>query len=543
MSMDRRTFSRFAAGACAAPLATLVGCGGGTADGTAASAATASSITDPRRTALGAGVGAAPGVYRWRATPNPTGLRIGFWEVFKRQGVTLATMGRRPSARVGFDKWSSIEPTAGADYVWPEGDAYGETHRHGETVLASVNVSYAVPAGYTWDPTRHPIQDPTIRAAALKFVKAYVRRMLRNSGTVVLTIDYEIVYNWGLSQPGSEPLAEIWADWYIEAAAAAREAAESLGLAGALTLQPIVNGNPFDEDSPISKGREGNPWLVRVMAVSDALALDSYFRDPQRPTDPSFTIDVIDFWCEQFADGKPVVVAEHGFSTIDSDGEIGDQPDERKFNGTREQQALYLERLFAMLLDANRPEGRFKNQLRGFHIWSITDNMITDKAHARYYGLHESGPGAAPKPAAATVREAIRRIEGDQLTDGDPLHRPFNRFQTDASNLAQQLKDGTQPVDLVYTEGDDFEFLRYTDTGPAGGGAAELKLTLASAGTVLACVNGQWLISEQAKFCRIDISAHYAWNGGANVIDVCVTGPAFPVRQQVNSLRVAYPTI
>jgi hypothetical protein len=541
MSMDRRTFSRFAAGACAAPLATLSGCGGGTAVGTAASAATASTISDPRRTTLGASVGAASGVYRWRATPNPTGLRIGFWEVFKRQGVTLATMGRRPSARVGFDKWSSIEPTAGADYVWPEGDAYGETHRYGETVLASVNVSYAVPAGYTWGSwTRHPIQDPTVRAAALKFIKAYVSRMLRNSGSVVLTIDYEIIYNWGLSQPGSEPLAEIWADWYIEAAAAARETAASMGLANALTLQPIVNGNPFDRDSPIYKGRKGNPWLVRVMAVSDALALDSYFRDPQRPTDPTFTIEVIDFWRHNFSGGKPVVVAEQGFSTIDSDGEPDDRPDDRKWHGTREQQALYFERLFAMLLDANRPEGRFKNQLRGFHIWSITDNMITDKAHARYYGLHDRL--GQPKPAADKVLQAIRRIEGDQLTDGDPLHRPFNRSMSDPANLAQRLQDGTQPVDLAYTEGDDFEFLRYTDAGPVGGGAAELTLTLATAGTVLACVNGHWLISEQAKQCRIDISAHYAWNGAANVIDVCVTGPSFPVRQQVNSLRVVYPT-
>ena len=543
MSMDRRTFSRFAASACAAPLATLMGCGGGAGDDTAASAATAASGTDLRRTALGATIGAAPAIHRWRATPNPTGLRIGFWEVFKRQGVTLASMGRRPSARVGFDKWGSIEPTAGADYVWPEGDAYGETHRHGETLLASVNISFEVPAGYTWDPTRHAIQDPTIRAAALKFLKAYVRRLLRNSGSVVLTIDYEIVYNWGLFQPGSEERAEIWADWYVEAAAAAREAAASVGLADALTLQPIVNGNPFDEESPIFKGREGNPWLVRVMAVSDALALDSYHRNPERPADPTFTIEVIDFWRHHFSDGKPVVVAEHGFSTIDSDGEIGDKPDDRKFHGTREQQAVYFERLFAMLLDANRPAGRFKNQLRGFHIWSITDNMITDKAHARYYGLHESGPGAAAKPAAAKVQEAIRRIEGDQLTDGDPLHRPFNRSQADTTNLAQQLKDGALPVDLDFTEGDDFEFLRYTDTGPAGGGgAAELKLTLASAGTVLACVNGHWLISEQGRHCRIDISAHYAWNGGANVIDVCVTGPAFPVRQQVNSLRVVYPT-
>ena len=537
--MDRRTFSRFAASACAAPLATLVGCGGGAADGAGPEAEA------ERRAALAVsstGAVPAPSVFKWRATPNPTGLRLGFWEVFKRQDVTLASMGRRPSARVGFDKWSAIETTAGADYTWPESDPYGDTHRCGETVLASVNISFEVPAGYTWDPDLPAaILDPTVRKAAIRFLKAYVRRLLRNSGSVVLTIDYEIVSNWGLYQPGSESRAEIWADWYLEAAAAAREAAAAVGLPQALKLQPIVNGNPFDAGNPIAKGRDGNPWLVRVMGVSDQLALDTYFRDPQRPVDPTFTLDVIDFWRHHFSDGKPVVVAEHGFSTIDSDGQAGDLPDNRKYHGTREQQALYFERLFALLLDANRPEGRLQNQLRGFHIWSITDNMVTDKPHARYYGLHDRL--GQPKPAAAKVQDAIRRIEGDQLTDGDALHRPYSRAQANATDLARQLDDGTAVVDVLYSEGDDFEFLRYTGTGPARKPAVELRVTLASAGTVLACVNGHWYRADAPKHCSIDISAHYAWDGGTNVIDVCVTGPAFPVRQQVNSLRVAYPSV
>ena len=98
-------------------------------------------------------------------------------------------------------------------------------------------------------------------------------------------------------------------------------------------------------------------------------------------------------------------------------------------------------------------------------------------------------------------------------------------------------------MDLRYSEGDDFEFLRHTGTGPARKPAVELRVELATSGTVLACVNGHWYLSDAPKHCSIDISAHYAWDGGTNVIDVCVTGPAFPVRQQVKSLRVAYPTI
>lgn len=536
--MDRRSFSLWAAGTGVAPLATLAGCGGGGAD-TAPPA-------DALRTAQALGsIGAVPAatVFKWRAAPNPTGLSVGFWEVFKHQDATLASMGRRPSARVGFDKWAAIETTAGADYAWPEGDPYGDTHRYGETALASVNISFEVPAGYSWDPDLPAaILDPTVRRAALKFLKAYVRRLLRNSGSVVLTIDYEIVSNWGLFLPGSEARAEIWADWYVEAAAAAREAAAAVGLASALTLQPIVNGNPFDARSPISRGRTGNPWLVRVMEVSDALALDTYFRDPRQPVDPTFTIEVIDFWRRHFSGGKPVIVAEHGFSTIDSDGLPGDEPDDRKYHGTREQQAQYFERLFALLLDANRPDGRFENQLRGFHIWSITDNTVTDKAHARYYGL--LGRDGQPKPAAASVQDAILRIEGGQLGDGDPLHRPYTRVQADATDLSRALEAGTAAVDLVYSEGDDFEFLRHAGSGPNRKPRAELRVTLATPGTLLACVNGHWLCSgDPAVNCSLDISAHYAWDGASNVIDVCITGPAFPVRQQVKSLRIAYPAL
>ncbi|NRF70028.1 hypothetical protein HLB44_23775 [Aquincola sp. S2] len=533
--MDRRNFSRLAASACAAPLATLVGCGGG-ADTTA--------DTGPQRQALGSTTGTGrPTVVKWHATPNPTGLRIGFWETFGRRDVTLASMGRRPSARVGFDNWSAIETAPGV-YDWRDNEHAADTHRYGESVLTAVNISFAIPRFYQDDASGNvDIENPATRAAALKFLRAYVRRLLKRHGALALTIDYEIVSNFKLYRPDPQRdhRARAWGRWYVEAAAAARDEAAQLGLPpGQLTLQPIVNGDPLDPANPMSGGAAMNPWLVDVMAVSDVLALDTYHRDASRPVDPTYTLRIIDYWRREFAAGKPVVVAEHGFSSIVSDGgddaHLGD-PD--KFHGTRADQLAYYDRLFTMLLEANQPAGMLRNQLRGLHLWSITDNLVSDKPHSRYYGLHEKD--GAPKPAAAAIQRAIRLIEGDQLNDGDPLHRPYHRSQSDPANLADSLRLGTQPVNLVFTEGDHFEFLRYRDQGaPAHARSARLKVALAQPGSLLVCVNGHWL--HEPKADPVHLSAHYKFGAadGGNVIDVHATAEVFPARHQVLSLRIAY---
>jgi hypothetical protein len=504
--MDRRSFSLWAAAAARS------GCGGSDeSDGAV--------VDDDARP------GSGTSVVKHVAEPNPTGLRWGFWEVYTQQAATLAAVGRRPSARVSFDGWAAIEQRPGL-YTWPDPARYGDTHLHGETILGAVNVSFKVPAHYADD-----ITDATTREAARNFVRAYVQWLLGNFGSAVLTIDYEIVSNYRLQQPGSEPRAQEWAAWYLEAAAAAREAAAELGKSALLALQPIFNGDPFLADSPIAKGGAHNPWLREVVAASDYLALDTYHRDVTRPlTDANRTLEIIRFWIDEFAGDREVVVTENGFCTA-ADGAPGVPLDPRKYKGTEAEQAGYYADLFPKLLAANQPSGVFRNRLRGFHVWSITDNPKADDLDDRHFGLVTAE--GREKPAAPIVRAAIARAEAD------PFHRPYNTAAVDGRNLADRLASGSEAVSLSFTEGDRFEFLRWQGTGPQSATEVRLQVAFATLGNLLVKVNGHWQLEQNRSAFDIDISAHYR-PGGPNVIDVHATARSFPVNQQVLSLRVVY---
>lgn len=519
--MDRRTFSLFAAGLCGSSIATLAGCGGG---------GTESPVSEQGLALPSSGKGSAIGgstVFKHAAQPNPTGLRVGFWEVFTQQAATLSAMGRRPSARVSFDGWAAIELQRGV-YTFPNPARYGDTHAFGETILGCINISFRIPTtlGYV-----NSITDRDTRRAAKRFLYAYVQWMLGNFGSAVLTIDYEIVSNYRLFVPGSEARGREWAAWYIEAAAVARQAAADLGMGAALKLQPIFNGDPFLEGSPIALGGAHNPWLRDVVNVSDFLALDSYFRDPARPmTDATRTIDVIRFWLDEFAGDRDVVVTENGFKSVRT-GDPDAPRDDRKYNGTEAEQAAYYEDLFAKLLAANRPEGAFRNRLRGFHMWSITDNPKAEDREDRHFGLIRAD--GTEKPAAAVVRNAIRGIEAD------PFHQPYIAAPTAGRDLAARLRKGGEPVPLAFHEGDRFEYLRRRDVGPQIGAEIRLQARLATPGNLMLCVNGQWMIARGQSAFDIDISAHYRL-GAPNTIDVLATAQVYPVNQQVVFLDIAY---
>ena len=143
-------------------------------------------------------------------------------------------MGKRPTSRVGFDNWASIETSKGVyDFTGFDNSNSMDNYRvytttENQFTLRSMSVS--LPKSHRENrpyrcSTMVASLDPETRQAAKNFVAAYVQHMLKALGNLTLTIDYEIMSNYRLSVAGSESRASDWADWYVEAAAVARKAA------------------------------------------------------------------------------------------------------------------------------------------------------------------------------------------------------------------------------------------------------------------------------------------------------------------------------
>lgn len=553
--MDRRTFSKYAVSGLGLPMLGLSACGGGTDAPTDTSAlSTDTHSTLQAASALSEAPVQGPVVYKGQGVPNPTGMGIGFWETFGYQALTLRHMGRRPSARAGFDKWEALEPQKGIYRLEDVGRVYSLTHQFGEDVMVSVNLSDKIPKHYAQD-----ITNDTTRGAAKDFLRAYVQHLLKNFGAVTLTIDYEMVSNLKLYAPGSQPKAQAWCQWYVEAAQTARRAAADMGAAHLLKLQPIFNGDvlPFpDADpsmvNPLSLGGDANPWFRDVTRVSDQLALDTYFKS-RRPSvsDAQNTLDIIEFWMREYAQpGQAIVVTENGFSSVGTpydpytcQSNQGCLVDERKLRGTEDEQALYYEELLPLLQKENRPEGRLRNRLRSFHAWAIVDNKVAyEKSEGKdiehfYFGLMRLEPvkdDLAEKPAAPVVRQAIQRLESHAF------HRPYHiEIQTDR-DLEARLRLEKEPVPLNFKGGCDFEFLRWEGHTPTTSSHATLSLTLDNPNNdahVLICVNGQWL--HGAPDALPALTPAMQW-GSLNTIDVYVTAAIYPSRQSVRSLKVSF---
>jgi hypothetical protein len=462
--------------------------------------------------------------------------------------VTLKNFGKRPTSRVGFDSWDKIETAPGvydfAGFNASTGKNYELAHRYGATIYAAVNVTFtrlitpekhSIPEFYNPDP-----KNADTRAAAKRFVYAYVQNMLKLVGSVELTIDYEIVSNYRLSAAGSEARAADWGAWYVEAAATARQAAADLGRADQIQLQPIVNGNPFEPGNPIAKGPSQNAWLVNVVQASDFLALDTYHTDPNNPvlTDATRTIDIIRFWIDNYAANKEVVVTENGFNTVTQViPSITRAQRNWKTTGTEADQAGYFQDLFPKLMAANAPGGVFKGKLRSFNVWSVIDNggKPADDED-RYFGLVRLD--GSEKPAAASVRLGLANI------DSSAVHRPFNLVNAavDASVLTPLGEGviGVLPsatgVPLAYRHGNDFDFVRYEVTPPAKP-RHTLSLLLDGTADVVVKVNEQWLYQADVRQTSLDVTA-YCTAGRVNTIELYVTGPVFPVNRTVLGMNL-----
>ncbi len=474
------------------------------------------------------------------ATPNSTGIQLGFWELNNKQPYTLELFGKRPTSRVGFDAWKKMETSQGVYDFSSVIDNYARAHNYGETVLGAVNISFSstITPGKETIPSFYPnvITDATTRQAAKNFLYAYVQAMLTNIGSITLTIDYEIVSNYKLYSPGSQSRAALWAAWYVEAAATARQAASDMGMSANLKLMPIVNGNPFDTDSPISLGVSQNQWLVDVVNASDYLALDTYQSDSIYPnTSAQTTFDIIQFWIDNFAGSKQVLVTENGFNTVTEIYPNITRVDRNyKTTGTEADQAIFYQNLFSQLGAANQPAGIFHNKLRSYNMWCIRDNTakpVTDED--RYFGLVgiDANNNDYLKPAVPVVQTWYSALESD------PFHSPYYIDFNGGTNLTVELLAGTANDTVSYNNGDDFEFLRYTITDLPTATTYNLHINTLDSGNVIIHINNKWLYQAYNTQFTLDVSP-YCLPGDTNIIDVYCTSAKFPFKQRVQYLKL-----
>jgi hypothetical protein len=467
--------------------------------------------------------------------PNPTGLAFGFWPSPNKQDLVFRDFGKRTTSRIDFRDWKTIELKKG-EYQWNGVfDNVKKSHRYGETPIIAINISFSkqiTKQKQTIPDFYYPrITDPETRAAAKRFLYTYVQELLKQAGSAMVAIDYEINSNYLLPRDYEGVRTKEWSEWYVEAAKTARQAAADLSMSEQLKLVPIVNGDPLEPDTIYAKGPKANQWLLDVVAASDYLGVDTYHLNVvkgQEPdvTDPKSTIDIIRFWIDNYAGAKDVILCENGFTSVTENFPDITWRQKEKYAGTEQQQLMYYRRLFSELEKANKPDGVFHNKLRGFHIWSYMDNSSTRKGdYEQSFGLVRLN--GTTKPAFGEVRNGIARLERD------PFFNPERVDRTE--NVTEVLANSEQGVMLAYNNGNDYDALQVT----LPPGSSTIKITTEKPGYLLAGVNGgAWIAqanSEKTVF-ELDL-APYVSDKDPLSVKLFFTGSVFPFQQKVLSIQ------
>lgn len=531
------------------------------------------------------GTGGVVTIRKYRVQNNPGGLSVGFYED-KYDDETLSAFGHRPSMRTNFDSWSRIDnggcltPAQWDAYDWTDffangpGRNYIEAHRRGQTVYGAINVTFSAQTNANSGKQTIPscyaqyITDSRTREAALAFVRSYTRAMLRNVGNFSMTVDYEIIYNYQLSDGASvvagrtyDQRANDWAAWYVDAANAARGAKQALekqtGKTYALQLLPIVNADPMSPDNPLSQpqNRVRTNWLRRVVQASDAIGIDSYYRDPMAQniaadrSNPNYTIKVLQHWIRYYASDtqmgydRPAIVTENGFkplppSMLDASGNvIASLWKQGKYVGSAADQDSYYLNLFPLLMAENVAGGKLGGKLRGYHIWSVMDNYLKDANDSdRYFGLLyrpvETLPQYAERPSASTVRAALSVLEANG-SGSAPTKPPV----WDNVEHAGDLTSGTASVPTTISSGNDYDLVRYAASSlVSAANGYTLNVTLTRPAPILVNANGRWYYDPAASVHAVRLTGlRY---GAANTIDVVATGDAFPAQSTMTKLTL-----
>lgn len=472
-------------------------------------------------------------VIRWEAQKNPDGIQLGFWPNFNRDPEVVNDYGRRPITRSGFSQWKQIELSPGI-YTWGNHfTIYERAHRNGSSVMANVNISCSsnnkdnIPDHYVKD-----ITDPVTRAAATDFLEAYVSELLDRVGEVTLLIDYEPMSNFQL---WDEENQQRYRDWFVYAAQTAKSVAASKGMSDLFRVALNVNGNillkqnVYFGDALPEGGFTNDQWLLDCVAAADILTIDTYYTTDGTTAcnDPVYTApyvrDTFQFWIDNFSMGKPVFVAEHGFSSVVTEVPDFDLSGITKGRGTEEQQRDHFAALMPYIESLN---------LQGFCVWAYADRDMSNPA-VGYLGTISVDD--EEKPVYDVLRDEFDFIESGPRA---PSLRYWRENVTSAL-----VAGGPGAVGMTCSSGTDYDFLKYSGTIPAGATQVVLHVEADATTALVLMINGQWMeVTDEA-----DLSGSYALDitpyvtlGTKNFIEAGFTQNRFPFAVKVSRFDVTY---
>jgi len=452
---------------------------------------------------------------------NPVGLGFGFWSNGRYSQRMMLDFGRRPYERFGFFGWNAVETAPGVYDVSKIVSGVQEVHSLGSTCIIALNnisgpwflkdFKSQIPKFYTQD-----ITDKKTRQAGKDYIYNVIKKVLPQTGTLVVCFDYEMMWHCRPDTPAKQKLLH---DWFLDEVAVARKAAADLNMSDNLKIIPIVNGSIEDDNIIKLLGTPATAhtpakWLTDMVAVCDYLAIDSYDFDKTDVTNPNKTVSTIGFWIKYYSLGKPVYVTEFGYSTG-----VTQYPDYKTAYhamGTEEQQRDFYGAFLPLLAKENVPGGRLNGQLRSMCFWMYSDSHDKQKSQERewYFGIVRVD--GSHKPSFDVLKAAIDAIESN----------PATAPSLEKGRVAVTPEMLAAGVSSVFTSGTAFDYFQIAC--PAKEGSATLTLKTESAGTALAYSAGKWYNSMKAGTTHsFDIELD------GTSVKFFLTGGTFPVTQKL----------
>lgn len=471
--------------------------------------------------------GQTPSIEKVSVRTSETGIGFGFWANNRYSERVFDDFGRRPYERYGFFSWNAIEKTPGSYDTQKIIDGVQLCHRLGSTPIISMNSisgpwfnkakGSQIPSFYPQD-----ITDPKTRAAGLRYIDRVIREVLQAAGSLIVCFDYEMMWHCRPDTPAKQQLLH---DWFLDAVAAARKAADGIGQADDLKIIPIVNGavdsattlktlnSPADPHTPAK-------WLTDMVAVCDYLAIDSYDFDKENPTDPEKTLHTLAFWIRNYSLGKPVLITEFGYSTG-----VSYYPEYKTHyhaTGTEEQQCDFYAALLPRIVEENRPGGLLGGQVRAFSFWMYSDINTKKSAAERENHFGVIRLDGSRKPSFEVLRQQIGAIEST------PGSSPCEEYARAAVPAADLLKG----VSVSFRSGCDHDYLQL-DTSGYEPEEHTLTVKFDRPGSLLVHAAGKWYRSlEEKRLHSIEITT--GWDG----VRLYATGGKYPFTQRIDAVTL-----